>query len=115
LPVEIIPGVSSITAAAAQAKLPLVNANQRLAVIPTTFENLTELRRIFREFDTVVLLKFNRVFDRLLELLDELELSEHTVLVERASHPSGRVIRDVRPLRGASIHYLSLLIVRTKS
>jgi len=113
LPVEIVPGVSSVTAAAAQARLPLVNANQRLAVIPTTFERLADLRQIFQEFDTVVLLKFHRLIDPLLDLLDELGLSQQTVLVERASHREGRVIRDARSLRGESIHYLSLLIVQT--
>jgi precorrin-2/cobalt-factor-2 C20-methyltransferase len=113
-PVEIVPGVSSVMAAAAQAQLPLVNANQRLAIIPTTFENLQELRQVFRDFDTVVLLKFHRLLDQLLDLLEELGLSEQTVLVERASHPAGRVVRDARSLRGASIHYLSLLIVFTR-
>lgn len=112
-PVEVVPGVSSVTAAAAQAVLPLVNADQRLAVIPTTFEHLADLRLIFREFDTVVLLKFHRVLEPLLDLLDELGLSEHTVLVERASHAEGRVVRDARRLRDMSVHYLSLLIVPT--
>ncbi|MEW5961138.1 MAG: precorrin-2 C(20)-methyltransferase [Chloroflexota bacterium] len=114
-PVEVVPGVSSIMAAAAQARLPLVNADQRLAVIPTTFERLADLRQIFRDFDTVVLLKFHRLFEPLLDLLDELGLSRQTVLVERASHPAGRVVRDIRSLRGQSIHYLSLLIVPTNS
>jgi precorrin-2/cobalt-factor-2 C20-methyltransferase len=113
-PVEVVPGVSSVMAAAAQAQLPLVNADQRLAIIPTTYENLQDLRHIFRDFDTVVLLKFHRLLDQLLDLLEELELSEQTVLVERASHPAGRVVRDARSLRGASIHYLSLLIVYTR-
>jgi precorrin-2/cobalt-factor-2 C20-methyltransferase len=113
-PVEVVPGVSSVMAAAAQAKLPLVNADQRLAIIPTTFENLADLRQIFEDFDTVVLLKFHRLLDQLLDLLDELGLSEQTVLVERASHPAGRVVRDARSLRGVSIHYLSLLIVFTR-
>jgi precorrin-2/cobalt-factor-2 C20-methyltransferase len=113
-PVQVVPGVSSVMAAAAQAQLPLVNADQRLAIIPTTFENLQDLGQIFRDFDTVVLLKFHRLLDQLLDLLDELGLSEQTVLVERASHPAGRVVRDARSLRGASIHYLSLLIVFTR-
>jgi precorrin-2/cobalt-factor-2 C20-methyltransferase len=112
LPVEIIPGVSSITTAAAQAKMPLVSADQRLAVLPATFENLDRLRQTLRNFDTVVLLKVHRVLDQLIDLLDELELSEQAVLVERASHESGRVVRDMRTLRGESVHYLSLLIVR---
>ena len=111
--VEVIPGVSSVMAAAAQAKLPLVNADQRLAIIPTTFENLEDLRQIFGDFDTVVLLKFHRLLEPLLDLLDELGLSHRTILVERASHPAGRVIRDADALRDVAIHYLSLLIVYT--
>lgn len=113
-PVEVVPGISSVMAAAAQAQQPLVNADQRLAIIPTAFENLADLRQIFRDFDTVVLLKFHRLLDQLLDLLEELGLSEQTVLVERASHPAGRVVRDAHSLRGASVHYLSLLIVYTR-
>ena len=41
-----------------------------------------------------------------------MQVIEGTVLVERASHPTGRVVRDVRSLRGSHVHYLSLLIVR---
>jgi precorrin-2/cobalt-factor-2 C20-methyltransferase len=114
LPVEIVPGVTSITAAAAEARVPLVNAGQRLAVLPTTFEDPAELRPIFEDFDTVVLLKFHRVFEPLLDLLDELELSERAILVERASHAAGRVVKNIHPLRGSPIHYLSLLIVFTQ-
>jgi precorrin-2/cobalt-factor-2 C20-methyltransferase len=112
LNVEIVPGVSSINAAAAQAALPLVSADQRLAVVPATFENLGELKEIFCRFDTVVLLKFARVFDQILDLLMELGLAETSLVVERASHPAGRVLRDLGALRGQQIHYLSLLIVQ---
>lgn len=108
---EIVPGVSSIMAAAAQARFPLVNGDQRLAIVPVAASDLGDLRRILRDFDTVVLLKFHRVLDSLLELLDELELTGRTVLVERASHASGRIVRDVRALRGSPVHYLSVLIV----
>jgi precorrin-2/cobalt-factor-2 C20-methyltransferase len=109
---EIVPGVTSIAAATAQAALPLVSGNQRLAVLPATFENVDELRGILGAFDTVVLLKFARVFDRLLDLLCELHLDRTSVVVERASHPAGRVVRDLEGLRGRPIHYLSLLIVQ---
>jgi precorrin-2/cobalt-factor-2 C20-methyltransferase len=111
LPVVIIPGVSSITAAAAQAKMPLVSADQRLAVLPATFEDLVGLRQTLHDFDTVVLVKVHRVLNQLIDLLDDLGLSERAVLVERASHRAGRVVRDVRTLRGEPVHYLSLLIV----
>ena len=111
-PLDVVPGISSVHAAAAQAQLPLVNAGQRLAILPVTFEDEAALRETLRTFDTVVLLKFHRDLDRLLDLLDELGLTECAVIVERASHAAGRVIRDVRSMRGGELHYLSLMIVR---
>jgi len=113
LPVEVIPGVSSITAAAAQMKKPLVNADQKLAIIPAASGNLPALRQALLDFDTVVLLKVNRVFDRLLDLLDDVGLLQQAALVERASHAAGRVMTDIHELRGADVHYLSLLVVHT--
>jgi len=111
-PLEVVPGISSVHAAAAQAQLPLVNAGQRLAILPVAFEDESALRETLRTFDTVVLLKFHRDLDRLLDLLDELGLTECAVIVERASHADRRVIRDVRSMRGGELHYLSLMIVR---
>ena len=112
-PFQVVPGVSSIAAAAAVAGVPLVDGDQRLAVLPATFEDLTRLGRTLRDFDTVVLLKVHRVLDRVIDTLTELDLLDQAVLVERASHPSGRVVRDVASLRGRPVHYLSLLIVRS--
>lgn len=111
-PLVVVPGISSVHAAAAQAQLPLVNAGQRLAILPVTFEDEAALRETLRTFDTVVLMKFHRDLDRLLDLLDELGLTGCAVIVERASHADGRVIRDVRSTRGGELHYLSLMIVR---
>jgi precorrin-2/cobalt-factor-2 C20-methyltransferase len=129
--VEIVPGVSAITAAAAQAGVPLVNGGQRLAVLPAPLTpqnwggrgaergaereegDMADLRTILQTFDTVVLLKVHRQLDRLLPLLDELGLTGCALGVERATHPAGRVVRDVRSLVGArDLPYLSLLIVR---
>ncbi len=83
-----------------------------LAILPVTFEDEAALREALRTFDTVVLMKFHRDIDRLLDLLDELGLTECAVIVERASHADGHVIRDVRSMRGGELHYLSLMIVR---
>lgn len=112
-PVQIVPGVSSIAAAAAASGTPLVDGDQRLAVLPATFEDLDALARTLREFDTVVLMKVHRVLDRVIDILTELNLLDRAVLVERASLPSGRVVRHIATLRGRPVHYLSLLIVRS--
>ncbi len=109
--VEIVPGISSINAAAAQAQLPLVQADQQLAVLPATVENLERLPTVLELFDTIVLLKLHHTFEQVLRALDALHLTEKAVLVERASHVLGRVERSVGALQGDEIHYMSLLVV----
>lgn len=115
VPVEMIPGVSSIMAAAVEAKRPLVMADERLAVIPAAFETIDDLRDVFANFETVVLMKVFKVLDAVLDLLDELNLTDKAILVERASHPESRVIRDVASLRENRPHYLSLMIVHSEA
>lgn len=114
VPVETIPGVSSIMAAAVETKRPLVMADERLAVIPAAFGAIDDLRDLFANFETVILMKVFKVLDEVLDLLDELDLTEKAVLVERASHPEARVFRDVASLRKNRPHYLSLMIVHTE-
>jgi len=109
--VEIIPGVTSFNAAAAAAGLPLVDGAERLAVMPATDEP-ERLRAVLGEFDTIVLLKINSVFDRVLDLLEELGLAESAVHITRAGAPTQSVEIDVRRLRGQRIDYLSLLLIK---
>jgi precorrin-2/cobalt-factor-2 C20-methyltransferase len=109
--VEVIPGVSSIMAASADAKMPLVQANETLAVIPMTRDNITELEQVLQNFDTIVLMKVYRVLDQIIALLDKLDLLEKAILVERASHVESRVITNFRALNGRQVHYFSLLII----
>lgn len=116
--IEVIPGITSITAAAASAQVPLTSWDERLAVLPA-FHVLEQntgtespLRTIFQLFDTVVLLKINKIFDPLLDLLEELELAQHAVFVRRCSTDQEEVIFDLQCLRGQTLDYFSLLIVR---
>ncbi len=111
LPVEVIPGVSSINASAAAAGLPLVDGAERLAILPATYEG-DHLAGIVQQFDTVVLLKVNRVFDRVLAVLEALDLAGRAVYVRRCGTAEQEVVRDIRSLRGKELDYLSLLIIK---
>lgn len=111
LPIEVVSGLSSIHAAAALADLPLALADERLAVLPATFED-DRLQRTLEEFDTVVLMKVFRVFDRVRALLAELGLLERAVYVKRAGLPGEAVIRDLSQVAAADLDYLSLVLVR---
>jgi precorrin-2/cobalt-factor-2 C20-methyltransferase len=109
--IEIVPGISSINAAAAAAGVPLGMTSDRIAILPATYEE-EELRQTLLSFDTVVLMKVNRVFDRVYALLQELSLDRQAVFVRRVGSSQQEVVFDLQPLVGREIDYLSLLIVR---
>jgi precorrin-2/cobalt-factor-2 C20-methyltransferase len=114
LPVVIVPGVSSIGASAAAAGQPLCLGDDRLVVIPATFEN-GRLREILEQFDSVVLMKVHRVMDRLVPLLAEMNLLDKAVLVERTSQNGQRIRRDLTTALARNNdepHYFSTIIVR---
>lgn len=109
--IEIIPGVSSLGASSAAAVKPLCLGDDRMVVIPATFEN-GRLRETLEQYDTVVLMKVHRVMDRLLGLLEEMDLIDRAVLVERSSLKEQHITRDLRDFAPRQPHYFSTMIVR---
>jgi precorrin-2/cobalt-factor-2 C20-methyltransferase len=109
--VEVIPGISSINAAAARAMVPLASDDDNIAVISGNPEDKV-IRETLENFDTVVFMKVNTVFDKLLDILEEMNLTEKSVYVRRGTTRDEEIIRDVRQLPGKKVDYFSLLIVR---
>lgn len=112
--IEVVPGISSINAASAFTLTPLVNGDERLAIVPATCGE-QKLRQALIEFDTIILLKIHSTFDLILSILEELALTDQTVFVSRCSSPEENVIFDVRSLQGQKLDYFSLLIVRRQA
>jgi precorrin-2/cobalt-factor-2 C20-methyltransferase len=111
--VEIVPGVSAIGASSAVAALPLCLGDERLVVIPATFEN-ERIRELLELSDVVVFMKVHKVMERLVQLLEELGLVDNAVLVERCSLSDQKIWTDVRDAVGKEIHYFSTMVVRKK-
>ncbi|TLM67135.1 MAG: precorrin-2 C(20)-methyltransferase [Deltaproteobacteria bacterium] len=109
--VEIVPGITSVSAAAAAAGVPLATAAERVAVLPATYE-AEKLRQTLLDFDCTVLLKVSRVFDQLYALLVELGLERRGVFIRRVGSSEEEVVTDLASLVGKKLDYLSLLIVR---
>lgn len=109
--IEVVPGISSITAASAAAGLPIAMADERVAILPATYEE-EKLRRTLIDFDTVILMKVNRVFDRIYSLLQELGLEKKGVFVRRVGSAEEEVVLDLESLVSKKLDYLSLLIVK---
>jgi precorrin-2/cobalt-factor-2 C20-methyltransferase len=111
--VTVIPGITAMSACAAGQSNPLALGDDVLAVVPAAFED-DRLRQILTTLDSVVLMKVHRRIDALIELLTELELINHAVLVELAGLPGERVYTDVRTARGRQLHYFSTMLIRKK-
>jgi precorrin-2/cobalt-factor-2 C20-methyltransferase len=98
-------------AAAARAQLPLAHLADRVTVVPAAY-GVDNLPALVDEFATVVLLKVNSVWDKLLDALAELNGNVQVAYLERVGSPRERVVTDLDSLRGEDIPYFSLVIVR---
>lgn len=110
-PIKIIPGVSAVGASSAESALPLCLGDERLMVLPATFEN-GRLRELIEVCDVVVFMKVHKVMHRLVPLLEEMQLIDNAVLVERCSLEDQRIWEDVRQAVGKELHYFSTMVVR---
>jgi precorrin-2/cobalt-factor-2 C20-methyltransferase len=112
LAIEFIPGISSINAAAARARVPLGLGNERIVVLPANY--LETLRETLEKYETVVLMKVNKVFDAVKDALIRAGLAKKAVYVARAGMEDERVIKDITSVRDEDLNYFSLVIVRKR-
>ena len=106
---SIVPGISSVSAAAAAVGVPLVQHEETLTVLPGTLPD-DALRARLAGADAVAVLKLGRTFDRVRAALDDTGLLARARYVERAGTADQRVepLADVDP---ASVPYMSLALV----
>ena len=109
--VEIIPGVSSVMAAAASAGVPLVTHGQRLVILPAVY-GIDDLSEAISNYDTIVLMKVNRTLLQALANLEQLGLAGKGIYVRRASTAREEVVRDLTTLSEEDLDYFSLLIIK---
>ena len=109
--VEIVPGVSSVMAAASSAGIPLVRHGQKLAILPYVY-GIDDLREAISNYDTIVLMKVNKLLLTALANLEQLGLLGKTTYVRRASTDNERIVQNLNDLSEQDLDYFSLLIIR---
>lgn len=114
IPIEIIPGISSINASAAQAGVPLAEADGKVAVIPAT-AGLEHIAKALAVYETVVLLKVKPLFGDILELLRQTGRQEAVLFAERVGSDRQKILTDFAEITAHSPDYLSLMIIRCPS
>jgi precorrin-2 C20-methyltransferase / precorrin-3B C17-methyltransferase len=110
-PTEVVPGVTSFSAAAAAAGAPLVKRDDVLTVLPGTLPR-DELAARLRSSDAAVVMKLGRTFPEVAAAADEAGVADRAVYVERASSPVQRTA-PLREVDAASVPYMSLVLVPT--
>jgi precorrin-2/cobalt-factor-2 C20-methyltransferase len=111
--IEIVPGISSINAAAARAGISLGIADDKLAVIPATYAG--DLKAMIASFDTIVLMKVHDVFDNVLKNIIEAGALSNAVYISRAGMADEKIVRDLRKVEKSDLNYFSVVIVRKSS
>lgn len=112
IPIEIVPGISSINAAAAEAALPLVEGEEKMVVIPAT-AGIELIKVALETYETVVLLKVKPLFGAIIQLLRTTGREQRTVFVERVGSSRQKVLSNFAEIAAHSPDYLSLLIIKS--
>jgi len=108
--VMVVPGVSSLTACAAAAIVPLVQRDETLSVIPASLPE-DELAARLAQADAAVVIKLGRHFAKLRRVLVRLGQLDGAIYVERASLPSQR-IAPLATIDQVSVPYFATALVR---
>lgn len=105
----VVPGVTSITAAAAAIARPLAARNEVVKVLPATLP-AERLRAELAACESAAIIKVGRHFDAVREVLRSLNLINKSVVVEKATHDD-QIITRVEDVTGDSIPYFSTILV----
>ncbi|MEB2308995.1 MAG: precorrin-2 C(20)-methyltransferase [Candidatus Brocadiaceae bacterium] len=111
--IHTVPGITSYNAAACMANYPLLTGDERMAVIPVP-KDIAELRPILETFDTVVLMKVAKKLDEVIQLLEEINLTEHALFASYIGQKDAYLTYDLVSLKGSGRGYMSVLIVKRK-
>lgn len=108
----VIPGITSLSAAAASLSAPLAARSDVLTVIPASLAD-DEIAARLAMADAAAIVKLGRHFGRIRALLDTKGLMQHARYIENASLPRERTIplSDIDP---ATVPYFSLILIHRR-
>ena len=109
--IDIVPGVTSFNAACAQLQMPLSEQDDTIAIVPAAY-GIAAVEKMLDDFDTLVLMKVKPLLDDLIDLLERRGLLPHSRFIEKAGSPVERIVHNVAELKGTTVNYLSLLLVK---
>ena len=110
--VEVVPGVSSLTACAAVLGAPLVARNDVLSVVPATLEQ-SELRARIESADACAIVKVGRHLEKVRAVLGSLDLLGCAHYVEHATMSSQKIL-PIESLAPDAAPYFSMVLLHKR-
>ncbi|WP_260639626.1 precorrin-2 C(20)-methyltransferase [Streptomyces angustmyceticus] len=111
-PTEVVPGVTSISAAAARLGKPLAEADEVLTILPGTLPE-EELTARLASTDTAVVMKLGRTFPTVRRAMERSGRLPEAHYVERATMPGERT-RKLADIDAETVPYFSVSVVPSR-
>ena len=115
--IEIIPGITSIFAFAAESKISLVEGNEHLSIVPACYD-LNKVKNTVKSSDTIVFLKDGRYFDNVIEMLPDAGFGEESqiAIAQDVSTKENileiKQLKDIKGKKQPSQTYFSIMVVK---
>ena len=109
--VEVVPGVNSITACAAEAGMPLGERTDVITVLPASLSE-GDLESKLKYTNTAVIMKVGRHLSKVRAIVERLGLIANATYVERATLPEQRIV-PLAELPDDAAPYFSMILVQS--
>ncbi|RKX61175.1 MAG: precorrin-2 C(20)-methyltransferase [Thermodesulfobacteriota bacterium] len=110
--IEIIPGVTSISAAAGAIPIGLSIADEKIAILPANY--LKETKDYLNEFDTLILMKPHKNFEKIIEIEKKL-FNYQCFYIKKATFPDQKVYKNLKKVPKDDLSYFSIVIMKRES
>ncbi|PLR80386.1 precorrin-2 C(20)-methyltransferase [Bacillus canaveralius] len=110
VPIEVVPGISSINGAASRLGIPLADGDEHVAIVPAR-NDYEAMKKVIEDHDCVIFIKVAKVIDLMLSVLRELNLLHKASVVTKVTSDE-EIIWKAEELEGAELEYLTLMVVR---
>jgi precorrin-2/cobalt-factor-2 C20-methyltransferase len=118
--IQIVPGIPSMFAFAAEAKISLVEGDETLAIVPACYD-LDRVKQTSNVCNTVIFLKDGRYFDNIIETLSSAGFAEDSMIaIAQDLTISGEIMKmsklgELHGVKGSAEKYFSLMVAKKKS
>jgi precorrin-2/cobalt-factor-2 C20-methyltransferase len=118
--IDIVPGIASMFAFAAQAKMSLAEGDETLAIVPACYD-LDKVKQTANSCDTVIFLKDGRYFDGVIEMLADVGFADNSMIaIAQDVSVMGEIMKisklsELRRIKGTTQKYFSIMVAKKKN